>query len=372
MPVTEGSLTQRLGQMITDIGDFFSTANTKLDTIMLALRPGDPLREPYLADILIATRQALGPNEFAQSNLHALSNLLTTTNARLLALQGAIGTGTEPSLKTALKYLTQAGDGTALQRNLQSLSDEVFRLGGALPNHATLFDLRQALVSPTGPRLQEIVEKLDILLDEKLGTPPNALTGLELLQLVADCVCELNDKFPPVDPPPSEPIIPSSHLCAPEMPLLFEVTPADWYEWAPGLWAACPASLYAGMEQWIIVQREFISGSGGTHPVLRLIDGQRDNALDFCNVTGASTVEIAVLVPQHGRDESIGGGQTRVSFGNGADVVGVTDGPTGCKTIALLNSELPDVYWRLNADLGGIDGSDKPNETYYFYEIVPN
>ena len=370
MPIFSGPLTQRLQQLVGDIGAFF----TAQGVILAAIRAHLATLEDtvlLLTDIrgLLTTlmQEEVGPTTTLSTikyQLVSAANSLTQIDARDYEHT--------PKMSAALQYLTQAGDGTPLGENLYKSRVELYELGGVYGSHRTLADLYTALQSPAGPRLQTIIEKLDILLLEKLGTPPNALTGLELLQLVADCVCQLNSKFLPLPPiPPGPSLIPATHQCAPSKPLLFVVRPEDWYEWSPGLWAACPASLYAGMEQWVIVQREFISGAGGTHPVLRVIDGQREAALDFCNVTGSSQGEIVVLDPQHGRDV-ITQEATYVAFGSGLAAVGVTDGPNGCKTIALLNSELPDVYWRLNCDLGGADGSDKPNNTYYFYAVTPN
>lgn len=135
-----------------------------------------------------------------------------------------------PDVLTTLQYITVGGDGTPLTENLSKMREELFNLGGERPNHATLWDLRDSLVSPTGPRIQEIVEKLDIILYDKLGFAPNALTGLELLQLVADCVCQLNSKWPAL-PPPDAPTL-EGHICAPESAdLVFRCEPGQWVQY---------------------------------------------------------------------------------------------------------------------------------------------
>lgn len=253
MAVTDGPLTQRLGQMIDSIGVFFNMAGNKLDSTIALLGDIKAVLDQIVSPVNLGVGAKIG-----LSNIdYRLGRLNDATPAVLTYLYEIYAVANKlddvkaklDTLNNTATYITRSGDGTPLNRNLQSVADEIFRLGGPLPNHATLFDiydalgrdpetlsLRQAFFELSGNALgtnetnlrnlaillTQIRDGVDIAgtpvtnlsqqqmitlltqIKDRIGTAQNGLSVAELGQVIAECICALNDKIEGPTLPPGE------------------------------------------------------------------------------------------------------------------------------------------------------------------------
>ena len=237
MPITNGPLTQRLNQVVTDVVASNIALGLRIDAITEKLTQ---LMQPAPADGVTTLTNL-------QYQLVSAANSLTNINAR--------DSLNIPQMKAAIEYLTQAGDGTALGSNLYSLGVEVFELGGARPNHATLWTVMQAvnrLLGVDGPDQENITSVYNELrsLNIAMGTfdalgEPITDRQVQLLQQIAICVCELNGKTPtPASPiPPPATVLGAEFGCAQGGVILWTITPASWVNTSPIGWHAAPLAL---------------------------------------------------------------------------------------------------------------------------------
>jgi hypothetical protein len=197
-----------------------------------------------------------------------------------------------------------------------------------------------------------------------IGDSASTVNVIEALMLIRTCVCYIASNTPPLGPATT---IPDTHLCGAGRSLAFVVRPEDFQLTTSGTYIGCPASLYGDMSGWSIVERRFVSGE----PLYKflLYSGPEPDSSDFIRVTVNGPSLGFTLYPLHGFEAAPE--DARIVIGEGADVTGVGNSETGCKSIAILTGDSALVLWaiRYDAENGGT-GYDQPSEELLFYRLV--
>jgi hypothetical protein len=413
MTVTEGSLTQRLGQMIDSIGVFFATVGNKLDSVIALLGDVKAALQPTTGNAyLLDVRDAIGTTAGQDSLRQALTTLLapnTVANRRnIFAAQATVDLvrGNTAGSRATLYDLNVAVDTMAAFINdgseprvaelLIALRNNIGNVTPTAENtvRAQLAAIRQSFTDLMSADLLDGRENLaDLLLElqsfradigantipeyvtlfslikqvrDGIGTTGATSTLAQLLNVISECVCELNAKTPDPDPPVDT--FPAGHACAPaNLELLFTIGPSDWYQSQNGTWYGCPASLQAAMGPFWAGAEKIPEGDNAARRMLQYI-GSFPPDFSFCYVASSQSTDSLNLYPYHGRvviEQSY-----EASFNAGAESVGVQNVSGGCKNMALLSGDSNDVYWRLTyMPPGGTSGDLPAPGTLYFYRV---
>lgn len=137
------------------------------------------------------------------------------------------------------------------------VSDIKSALTGTDPDGANIYELTSKQLERTQTIAADVIyfknEQIPLLIEkiegiyDRTGTAQNGLSLAELLQVVAECICELNSKTPGGGGPGGDPleILGADFECAEGGAVLFVLTPDSWVN-TPGIgWHGCPTSLSA-------------------------------------------------------------------------------------------------------------------------------
>ena len=355
MPVTPGPLTDRLAQVVADIAVLFLGVTTALTTI-------------------------------AENTTEMRADLL---------------------------YLLQSGDNTPRVRNIQSIVNEVYDLGGPRSNHATLrslysaigdenstLSIRRALFELADPsivagrnNIANLVAAIDKLLgvdspdNENITSVYNELRSLNiaqgtydqagapsvdrtaiLLQQIASCICELNGKTPGLTlPPPGPPasVLGPAFGCAEGGTILWVLTPSSWVNSPVIGWHAAPSSLSSTAIQGGYSLTTVTENTSGQSVAVVAALGEAQTPLT-CFLTGdnETTAINTVTRRELRRDTS----EPNYYIESSAFYVdNVYKG--SCRPSSVWSGTTTRRHWYYDAALP-VGGSMPPNSNIYFYTMI--
>jgi hypothetical protein len=208
--------------------------------------------------------------------------------------------------------------------------------------------------------LSQMLVKLTAI-NNRTGTAQNGLSMAELLQVVSECICELNAKTPGTTPSWQEGL-----LCVPvNAVLLFKIRPEDWVE-IDGQWFGCPVAFDHPMPGWSLVTTR--EAGVATTSLTMLADTSNGELIYDCIVAGSSPSEVVeTLTNQAGAQYEAN--VNVISYSSSRSANNIWNNAAGCQSINLQGVESTYIYHRWYCMVAG-QSHVKPTGILYFY-VVP-